>query len=443
MSLQGDTCPKIDVPSLLDGLPDPAVVISSDHEILAANDAYRKRFADGREVVGRPCYEVSHGYTAPCDQLGEGCPLRGHTRRGPPSRAIHVHHTCKGRSLEEITTYFLKGGEAYLEICRQLEFATPQASGHGLVGSSPAFREMVRLISLVAPHETTILLEGESGTGKELVARAIHDASSRAGAPFVPVDCSGLSETLFESELFGHEKGAFTGADNFRTGLVEAARGGTLFLDELGDVPLAMQVKLLRLVETRLFRRVGSSQLRDADFRLVCATHHNLRQMAEEGSFRRDLYYRVSTFPIRLPPLRDRLGDVPELLRSFGKRLRCSQLLRLRDDTLEHFASYDYPGNVRELLNIAERACLLSQRGAIRPRHLPREVLEANGSTTEAGSLASPLSRPDDIMPLAEVEERYLQSIAATFEGSKRELAQLLEVSERTLYRKLSGLDGD
>jgi transcriptional regulator with GAF, ATPase, and Fis domain len=193
---------------------------------------------------------------------------------------------------------------------------------------------MLDMISRVAPSDAAVLLQGESGTGKELAAKAIHDASRRAEGPFVVLDCSGLPETLFESELFGHEKGAFTGAMARKAGLVEAAAGGTLFLDEVGDIPLPMQVKLLRLLETGAYRRVGGTESLHATFRLVSATHRPLRQMTEDGSFRQDLYFRLNTFPIELPPLRERQEDIPLLAEALLQRVAAGRNLRIPPATM-------------------------------------------------------------------------------------------------------------
>ncbi len=205
--------------------------------------------------------------------------------------------------------------------------SAPSASG--LIGRTAAFQEMLELVARVGSSQAAVLLLGESGTGKELVARAIHEASTRASGPLVVVDCARLPETLFESELFGHEKGAFTGAQAAKSGLVEAASGGTLFLDEVGDIPLPMQVKLLRLLESGTYRRVGCTEPRRADVRLVSATHRDLQTMVTDGRFREDLYYRLSTFPIDLPPLRERQGDIPLLVTSLLSRVAPTRRLSL------------------------------------------------------------------------------------------------------------------
>ena len=219
-----------------------------------------------------------------------------------------------------------------------------------------AITEMLELIQRGARSEVPILLLGESGTGKELAARAIHDASPRSKGAFVPVECSGLGEALFESELFGHARGSFTGAHTRKPGLVEAATGGTLFLDEIGDVPLSLQVKLLRVLESGMYRPVGDIEARSANFRLVCATHRDLDRMVSDGSFRRDLYFRINTFPIAMPPLRERREDIPLLCDT----LLANSAKRLSDEALMLLQRHDYPGNIRELRNIVERAVLLT-----------------------------------------------------------------------------------
>jgi len=285
-------------------------------------------------------------------------------------------------------------------------------------------------VARVAKADATVLLQGESGTGKELVAKAIHDASRRASAPFVTVDCSGLPEALIESELFGHERGAFTGATTRRTGLVEAALGGTLFLDEVGDVPLAMQVKLLRLLETGTYRRVGSSELSHADVRLVSATHRDLRAMVAAGQFRQDLYFRLNTFPIRLPPLRDRKADLVPLVDALLQRVAPGRGLSLAPRAAQLLERHDYPGNVRELRNILERASLLCDGDVIQAAHLPEEL------RASVNAVPGPVGAVD-------AELTALRRRLATHGGSRKALAKELGVSERTLYRRLKRLAGD
>ncbi|HAL66489.1 MAG TPA: Fis family transcriptional regulator, partial [Pseudomonas sp.] len=271
-----------------------------------------------------------------------------------------------------------------------------------------------------APADIPVLLQGESGTGKELFARALHMGSPRADGPLVVVDCTSLTEALFESELFGYEKGAFTGAHQRKTGLAEAAHGGTLFLDEIGEVPLAMQVKLLRLIETGSFRPVGSLRTVHSDFRLVSATHKPLRQMVADGTFREDLYYRISGFPIRMPALRERSEDLPLLTQSLLKRIAGPSAPTLGDAALDQLMMYPFPGNIRELRNILERARLFADEGVIEPEHLPEDVVLL---PTEMRANAS---RPADLI-----------QVLSHFKGSRSELAKHLGISERTLYRRL------
>jgi transcriptional regulator with PAS, ATPase and Fis domain len=273
-------------------------------------------------------------------------------------------------------------------------------------------------------------LLGESGTGKELVAQAIHQQSGREHGPFVVVECSGLTETLFESELFGYEKGAFTGASQRKIGLVESASGGTLFLDEVGDIPLSLQVKLLRLLETGTFRRVGGVETLRADFRLIAATHRDLKVMVERGSFRRDLYYRLSVFPIHLPALRERREDIALLAETLLTRLAPGRAYTLSAAARARLQAYDYPGNIRELRNILERAMLMADGDTLQPEHLPPEL---------AGEAQVGMPDEEAIVPLETAELRYLQWALARHGSDRKSLAEQLGISERTLYRKLAG----
>ena len=423
----------VPLPQVLDCLPGPAVVIGTDYRITAANRAYREQFSGGAAVVGRHCFEVSHRYSAPCDEAGETCPIARCRESGEPSRALHVHFTPTGEQHEEVVTHPIPDASgavtSFLEVIQPITIASARPSDEGLVGRSPAFNRMLELATRVAPTEVPVLLLGESGTGKERLAQAIHGMSGRSTGRFVPLDCSGITESLFESELFGHEKGAFTGASQRKTGLVETCDGGTLFLDEVGDIPLPLQVKLLRLIETRAFRRVGSTEPRKSDFRLICATHRDLGRMVEDGTFRRDLFHRLSAFPIRLPALRERREDVPLLIESAARRLGGGDLSRFHPDTLAALDAYPFPGNVRELQNVVGRGCLLAGAGTVLPEHLPDDVLAAAG-----GGAAQ--ARPSEIVTLAEAERRYLRWALATFRGDRRELARRLGLTERTFYRK-------
>jgi len=423
----------LELQSLVGQLHGAHIVIDADYRIVAANEAYRESFATTSEVIGRHCYEVSHGYGVPCDQAGESCPRRRAELSGHYERVLHVHHTPRGEDYVQVHMYPLRDGggkvSLFVEHMTVLPAARTARADGGLIGRAPAFVAMMEQVSRVAPTDTSVLLLGETGTGKEMVARAIHESSSRAHAPFVPVDCSGLAETLVESELFGHEKGAFTGALARKTGLVEAAAGGTLFLDEVGDIPLGLQVKLLRLLETGTFRRVGGIEPQHATFRLIAATHRDLQQRVRAEQFRADLYFRLAAFPIRLPALRERREDIPLLAEALLSRLGGTQSHRLAPEAIDCLMRYDYPGNIRELRNILERASLLADGPEIERRNLPPEIGAA--ACQDRGS------RPS---PLLDAERQAFARAVEAHAGTRRELATQLGISERTLYRKLRDL---
>nr|WP_279611704.1 sigma 54-interacting transcriptional regulator [Burkholderia gladioli] len=419
--------------SYLEHDPQPMIVVDPDYRILAANGAYQRQFGGaGRAHVGRHCYRVSHHYEVPCDQAGEHCPMRAALESGAASRVLHIHHTPRGPEHVDVEMRPVFDGEgavvAYVERLTTVRSASARPSAGGLVGSSDAFNGALSALQRVAPSMLPVLLLGESGTGKELFARALHEASPRAGGPFVVVDCSGIAESLFESELFGYEKGAFTGANQRKPGLVETAQGGTLFVDEIGDVPASMQVKLLRLIESGTFRRVGGIEALRADFRLVAATHQPLREMIGDGRFRQDLYYRISAFPIELPPVRERPGDIGLLAESILRRIADgrpgARAWTLHESARACLEAHAWPGNIRELRNVLERACLFADDGVIRAEHLP-QALQA---PPEAG-----LARgaPDD---------DTLRQVARSFRGSRKALAARLGISERTLYRRMRAL---
>ncbi len=417
---------------------EPHVVIDRDYRVVAANAAYRQLMPPSRPNHSR-CYQISHHYDVPCDRAGETCPIQEALMTGRQAKVVHEHHTAEGERYVtiELTPLADASGEVRWFVEKQLPHPIDRhgETGVQLVGRSPAFRRMMEMIARVAPSNAAVLLLGESGTGKELIAQAIHRASRRADKPFIAVDCSGLPETLFESELFGHERGAFTGAVQRKIGLVEAANGGTLFLDELGDIPLPMQVKLLRLLETGTFRRLGSTELRQTDIRLISATHQPLTEMIRQGKFRQDLYYRVNTFPLRVPPLRERAGDVPLLVEALLARIAPGANVRVSAEAMALLQAYPYPGNVRELRNILERAYLMSDGSVIDVPALPEEV--------RIGSPCRPVpvrEATDWRRDAKQVSNAELLRLAHEFSGSRAELAAYLGMSVRTLYRRLAEL---
>jgi formate hydrogenlyase transcriptional activator len=246
----------------------------------------------------------------------------------------------------------------------------PESGAHGIIGDSPVLKSVLHQIAVVAPTDSTVLILGETGTGKELLARAVHKLSPRRNAPFVTLNCAAVPAGLLESELFGHERGAFTGAVTQRIGRFEAANGGTLFLDEVGDIPLDLQVKLLRVLQEKEFERLGSTRSCSVNVRVVAATNRELLQMVDEKSFRADLYYRLSVFPISLPPLRDRPEDIPALVRHFtakyAERMN-KELEAIPSETMEAMLSYNWPGNIRELQNFIERGVIISRSPVFQP----------------------------------------------------------------------------
>ena len=323
-----------------------------------------------------------------------------------------------------------------------------------VVGRSPAMTQVFELVKKAARSEANILVLGESGTGKELIARAIHANSPRAGGPFVPVDCASLPEQLLESELFGHEKGAFTGAVRTKTGLVEAAHRGTLFLDEIGDLPASLQVKLLRALQERQIRRVGGTGLVDVDVRVVSATNRNLAEAIAKGQFREELYYRINVIAIRLPPLRDRAGDVRLLAHTFLKRYGQERVTGLDEAAAEALDRYPWPGNVRELQNVIERACALADGPKVTVKDLPEHVLHA-GARPAAPEASAPGAGPagglgtgadltlkaakDQWLQVLEVS--YLRDLLARHDGNVSSAAKAAGIDRKTFHRLINKYD--
>ena len=318
----------------------------------------------------------------------------------------------------------------------------------GVVGNSPGMKKVIDRLKQVSPMNTTVLIRGENGTGKEIVARALHQNSDRKNKPFVPLNISALPESILESELFGHEKGAFTGADQRRVGKFEYANGGTLFLDEVGEMPLDTQIKLLRVLENRKISRIGANEEFDVNVRLVTATNADLEELVKKGKFREDLYYRLKVMTINLPPLRDRRMDIPLLLDHFLRHL--SETYHREKPTVSRAArqslvAYDWPGNIRQLRNVAESMFVQDTDGVLDIDDLPDDVPPIDGGPDEPSS--SPLGgspRPvilgaDSLVgrPMMEIERYYIEKTLELTNGNRLEAARLLDIGERTLYRKI------
>lgn len=313
------------------------------------------------------------------------------------------------------------------------DFSAATDSQWGMIGESPAMQALINNITLVAPSDATVLICGESGTGKELVARAIHACSERHDKPLVTLNCAALNESLLESELFGHEKGAFTGAERRREGRFVEADGGTLFLDEIGDISPLMQVRLLRAIQEREVQRVGSNQTLSVDVRLIAATHRNLAEEVSAGRFRQDLYYRLNVVTIDMPPLRQRREDIPQLAQHFLKRYAERNRKTVQGFTpqaMDLLIHYGWPGNIRELENAVERAVVLLTGDYISERELPLAIAGA----------PLPVTGNDEalIQPLVEVEKEVILSALEKTGGNKTEAARQLGITRKTLLAKLS-----
>ena len=307
------------------------------------------------------------------------------------------------------------------------------APGTDMIGSGPAMQRVFELVKKVAPANASVIITGESGTGKEVVARAIHSLSARKDKPFVALNCGAIPPTLIESELFGYERGAFTGADQRRMGNFDLAHNGTLFLDEIGELPLELQAKFLRVLEERKIRRLGGRGEVEVDVRVLCATNRDLKEEIRRGRFREDLYFRLHVFTIALPTLKERHEDIPILVHHFIEKYNAETGKRVQGvspGALEVLRSYAWPGNIRELRNTVERAMILAEGDVIGEEHLPPDMM---GTRPEAATLRVPLG-----IPLDKVEKEYILASLQRNGGNKARTAELLGISEKTLYNKLN-----
>ncbi len=342
------------------------------------------------------------------------------------------HYVAKPYSLDDIRGAVAKALErkSLRDQTRQLK-GQARSEGPCLVGRSPKVQELLRLVKQVAPTDSNVLITGESGTGKELAARMIHHFSRRRNKPFVAINCGAFTEELLANELFGHEKDAFTGATSTKVGLLEAARGGTVFLDEIGDMPLAMQVKLMRAVQEREVIRVGGTRPTPLDVRFVAATNKDLKRAAEEGAFRQDLFYRLNVVPVRMPPLAERKEDIPLLACYFlerAARAAGKKITDISEEARELLVAYEYPGNVRELENIIERAVALENEGTIMARDLPPDLQQLVIQT---------FRRDGQLLSLEEREKEYVKWVLHQVDGNKTKAAEMLGINRVSLWRKL------
>jgi two-component system response regulator AtoC len=460
----------------------PFAVIDKDHRIVAVNRAYELTYqVRAEEVVGRHCYQVTHHHSSPCCEHGEDCPHELVFGDKELRECLHTHIDGVGqprwvrvsghRIISSTGEVFL--GEGVCEIAAQRLGSEEGGGGPKMVGRAPAYLAMIERLGLAARTSSPVLIQGETGTGKELAAAFIHYQSDRRNRPFVCLDCTVLSESLFESEVFGHERGAYTSADKSRRGLFELANGGTIFLDEIGEMPQACQAKLLRVLDTREFRPVGSEKTVKVNVRVVCATNRPLWECVQARSFRSDLYYRIACFTVRTPALRERLDDLPLLAQEILRR--CPHFTTsggarpaLSPSALALLQSYTYPGNIRELSNLLQVAASVGAsyidasdvRRALGQFESWADPLEAapadpgspphrrlcgeDGSApcvdlpgAAPGGQYSPLGESDPPPPGSETERRYIRELLHRYHGHRRDVAKALGMSERTLYRRL------
>ena len=431
----------------LESLPEPHILFDRGYRIVAANNAYRQQYGQGAPVLGRTCHAVSHHSAVPCDQAGESCPLARSLLSGQRERVLHLHHTRSGREYVQIELTPLRagGGEPhfFLERMEPLRIAQGgEGDAPAMLGRAPAFRAALELIARVAPSQANVLLLGESGTGKELAARAVHEASPRAGRALVAVDCASLPESLFESELFGHEKGAFTGATAARAGYFESADGGTLFLDEIGELPLASQVRLLRVLQEREVTRVGATRAKPIDIRVIAATNRVLPDEIREGRFREDLFHRLAVGVLLLPPLRQREGDLNILIDSMLASINAEAASqpgykhkKLDVSARNLLIQHSWPGNVRELHNTLLRASIWAVGDKITTQDVAESLavtVAPKADTILGRPLDQAISLPDII---GDVARHYLERAIAQTHGNKSEAARILGIGS---YQTLS-----
>ncbi|RKZ57482.1 MAG: Fis family transcriptional regulator [Gammaproteobacteria bacterium] len=453
---------SIDLASMVNSHDKPFVVIDKNYQILAVNKAYEREYGTTCEIaVGMKCYQVSHGKDRPCSDEGEECPHEHVFKTGKSMVCAHIHCDSEHHMHQvKVSAFPLKGfndelflGECIEEIS-QVHHHTSKSER--MVGESAEFIACVTQLNSAAGSDAPVLLQGETGTGKELAAEFIHTHSVRNLKPFQIVDSTVLTENLFESEMFGHVEGAYTGSAGAKQGLFELAEGGTIFLDEIGEMPVVQQAKLLRVLESGQYRRVGGKETRTADVRIICASNRHLWESVIAGTFREDLYYRIACLNIRLPSLRERIDDIPvlsrNLLAGINRSMRSSY--HLVPDAYEQLKSYRYPGNVRELRNILFIAATHSNNREINAslienviRNLPycnsneeNEISQPNHAvpTTEMDKdLNSALKKS---ATLKSIEEEHIRDLLDSYHGNRKDVAEALGISERTIYRKLKKL---
>jgi transcriptional regulator with PAS, ATPase and Fis domain len=437
------------VQSLVDAHPEPFALVDREFNIVACNPHYAEAYTHimPADIVGMKCHEVSHKSATRCEIEGEECPLKRVFDSEQPVQVIHRHfdrhHKPEYVSIHCSPVFDDQGkllymGEAMRSIAQEQELAFDEQK---MVGCCPSFMRVLDNLCLVAETDAPALIHGETGTGKEMAAQLLHRKSPRAQGPFVTVDCTTFTEEMLVNELFGHEPGAFTGCGGAKKSLVELAHKGTLFMDEIGEMPLATQSKLLRVLENGTFRRLGGTEERHVDFRFIGATHRDLKTMVEAGTFRADLYYRINCMQIELPPLRHRKDDIPHPVEHFLSRIMLGKHTSpISEEALSVLGRYPYPGNMRELKNILERAALLARGGIIRPEHLPEDIRQFDPGMDTALRRSDAEAEHHHCHHDGELSHELIRHALERYRGNRRLTAAFLKISERTLYRRLKEL---
>ena len=429
--------------SVLDSVADGVFTVDREWRITSFNRAAERITGVHRdEAIGARCCDVFRASIC-----GSGCALRYTVSSGEPvvNKAIMILDSKARKVPVRISTAVLRdtkghvvGGVETFRDLSQVEELQKELEGRfslgDIIGRSRVMRDLYGMVPAVAASDSTVVIHGASGTGKELFARALHELSLRQGKPFVAINCGALPDTLLESELFGHKAGAFTDAKTDKPGRFAVAEGGTVFLDEIGDISPAMQVRLLRVLQERVYEPLGAVEPVEADVRVVVATHRDLARLVEDGTFREDLFYRINVIRLELPSLRERREDIPLLVEHFiGRfnRLQEKDVIGVSDEVLAILMKHDYPGNARELENIIEHAFVLCRGGIIETEHLPPELVR---------ELEKRPHLPSDGMTLRALESLHIEDALRRNEGNRKAAAEELGIHPSTLFRKIKDL---
>jgi len=435
---------------VINSIADGVFTVDGDFRINCFNRAAAEITGVPREeAIGRHCYDVLKA-----NICKTACALRFTMETGTPlvDLAITIRNANEGTIPVSISSSLMKdeegnvigGVETFRDLSLVEELRKELKKEHSfqdIISKSPQMKKIFDVLPTIARSDSTVLIQGESGTGKELMAKALHNLGLRRHKPLVAVNCSALPDTLLESELFGYEKGAFTGAIKNKPGRFALAHEGSLFLDEIGDISVSMQAKILRVLEEKTYEPLGSTKSSQTDTRFIVATNKDISEMVNEGSFREDLYYRINVIKVELPPLRERKEDVPLLADHFIKKnnlVAGKEITGLSNEAMSVLMNYDYPGNVRELENIIEHACVLCPVGPILPDYLPR-YLETEQFRSEKAVETSPATYDD--LRLEDMEARHIKAALARNNNNRSKTARELGIHKTTLYRKMKKMD--